>query len=423
MKRLKPIEVSSNAGWKFLAGVQIILIVGLGLGLALWLEPQPHSDWAYYWNAAGEPLLYQRGGAGLWLLAIPKAMGASPVTSALMLNLPSAAWLWFLGYRSDGTPWRFFAQMLAVYLLLITPFFGIVQLDLLAAALLGAAFWLLLAPELRLSRKSRVGSAALIVLMAVSTKPQYALILWFLVVMGLAVWRCFRRRLTTGFPLILAGLMAGSVAGFAVDSAMRQASGQAEALRTNSAVTLYSGLLVSSNLKREGCGYWSVEAATAAREDLDQPLSKAITARLAAKPLAYWVSVLECKLPQIFMPSPYALYWLVESPSVRAAIDDNPMRNQIDTRYRMALDLEKLGYAALSILILLACLVTAVRLWPPLPGLALLPVLWVLSYWSVHSVFEIQGRYFMGMLLLAPLLCALVFRNQQFFSAKQFSAS
>jgi hypothetical protein len=39
--------------------------------------------------------------------------------------------------------------------------------------------------------------------------------------------------------------------------------------------------------------------------------------------------------------------------------------------------------------------------------LALLPVLWVLAFWCVHVVFEVQGRYFASMLLLAPVITAL----------------
>ena len=42
---------------------------------------------------------------------------------------------------------------------------------------------------------------------------------------------------------------------------------------------------------------------------------------------------------------------------------------------------------------------------PSLEGL--LPMMWVLAFWAVHAVFEIQGRYFLGMLLVAPLLCGL----------------
>lgn len=40
----------------------------------------------------------------------------------------------------------------------------------------------------------------------------------------------------------------------------------------------------------------------------------------------------------------------------------------------------------------------------------MLPALWLLGFWSVHTVFEIQGRYFLGLFVLAPLLCATVMR-------------
>jgi hypothetical protein len=30
--------------------------------------------------------------------------------------------------------------------------------------------------------------------------------------------------------------------------------------------------------------------------------------------------------------------------------------------------------------------------------------MWVAAYWVVHSVFEIQGRYFLSLFLVIPLL-------------------
>jgi hypothetical protein len=33
-----------------------VAIIALGTCLALWLHPHPHSDWAYYWGAAGKPV-------------------------------------------------------------------------------------------------------------------------------------------------------------------------------------------------------------------------------------------------------------------------------------------------------------------------------------------------------------------------------
>lgn len=45
--------------------------------------------------------------------------------------------------------------------------------------------------------------------------------------------------------------------------------------------------------------------------------------------------------------------------------------------------------------------------WRRARGLAVLPIAWVLSFWLVHLVFEVQGRYFLATILLLPLLSAL----------------
>ena len=42
--------------------------------------------------------------------------------------------------------------------------------------------------------------------------------------------------------------------------------------------------------------------------------------------------------------------------------------------------------------------------------IVVLPLLWLVGFWSVHVVFEVQGRYFLGLFVLAPLLCAAVAR-------------
>src|SRR5690606_32091080 len=72
---------------------------------------------------------------------------------------------------------------------------------------------------------------------------------------------------------------------------------------------------------------------------------------------------------------------------------------------------EKLAYRWLCVFILLTCAWTARRSLREGGALAWLPVLWVLAFWSVHTIFEIQGRYFLGMYLLAPLWCALGLRH------------
>jgi len=396
--------------WMTLAGAQALLLVVGGIGLAAWWWPEPHSDWLYYWQAAGQPDAYVRGGLGLWILALPKALGLSPVASALSINIPSALWLLFLAYRLDTGRWRILAQLVALYLLLIAPFAGIVQLDLVAATHLGTAFWLLADARLPPSWKWRFGLAVACIAVAVSTKPQYALVLWTLLILSVPVALLLRSRLSPGFHRFVLALLVGSVCGFAVDMAMRVSSGRTKEIRTSSAVTLYGGLLVSSDQRAKGCGYWSVEAARAAKDDLHKPLSQAVVDRLQAKPMAHWVAVVRCKAPEILSPPPYALYWLIESPNVRARIDASPDRERLDAGYHRALKVERKAYGWVRGLVILACAWTAFGLLRWRNPLGALPVLWLVGFWSVHVVFEVQGRYFLGLFVLAPLLCAAVDR-------------
>ena len=396
--------------WRVLAGLQALLLVVGGAALAVWWSPAPHSDWLYYWQSAGKPDAYVRGGLGLWLLALPKVLGMSPVASALAVNLPSSLWLLVIAYRLDRGRLKILAQLVALYLLLIVPFAGIVQVDLVAAAALGTAFWLLADDGLRLTSGWRFGMAVACIVFAVSTKPQYALVLWSLLALSLPVaWR-LRRCLSVGFYRIVLALLAGSVLGFAVDMGMRVSSGKTEEIRTSSAVTLYGGLLVSSDQPSKGCGYWSVEAAQAAKEDLHKPLSQAVLDRLQAHSIDHWVSVVWCKVPEILSPPPYALYWLIESPNIRAHIDARPDREQINAVYFRALEVERKAYGWARGLIILACIWTALVLLRRRDPLGALPLLWLIGFWSVHMVFEVQGRYFLGLFVLAPILCAAVGR-------------
>lgn len=395
--------------WWILLALQWLAITTAGAALALWWQPAPHSDWGYYWWAAGEVSRYERGGLSLWLLALPKALGWSPVASSLALNLPAATMALLLAWKVDPTRWRWLAQLTAAYLLLITPFFGIVQLDLAAASLFGLGLWLTMAAPSGLPRLLRYSLAVLALAFAVSTKPQYALVIWALVPMAMVVLALRRRSGAAG--VVLPGiLLLGSLVGFATDMAMRQASGRTEQIRTSSAVTLYAGLLVSSDRKEEGCGYWSVAAAKAARSDLDRSMLDAARERLTARPLSHWFSVIACKAPQIVSPPPYALYWLIESPNIRERIDARADREAFQERYYRILRWEKRAYRLLVLAILLTCAWTTWRLLRTGGVLAWMPTLWILAFWSVHTVFEIQGRYFLGMFLLAPMLCALVLR-------------
>jgi hypothetical protein len=392
------------------ACLQALLLLGSGVALATWWSPEPHSDWLYYWDAAGRPEMYVRGGLALWVLALPKALGLSPVMASLSINIPSTLWLLFLAYRLDPGRWKLLAQLVALYLLLITPFAGIVQLDLAAAAALGTAFWLLADTGLRLTATWRFCLAVACIVFAVSTKPQYALVLWALLGLSVPVAWFLRRSLSPGFHSVVLALLVGSILGFAMDMGMRVSSGRTEEIRTSSAVTLYGGLLVSSDQRSKGCGYWSVEAAQAAKDDLHKPLSEAVVDRLQAQPIGHWASVVRCKAPEILSPPPYALYWLIESPNIRARIDASPDREQINARYYRALDVERKVYGWARGLIILASFWTAFVLLRRKNPLGALPLLWVVGFWGVHVVFEVQGRYFLGLFVLAPLLCAAVAR-------------
>lgn len=389
------------------AGLQAGAIAMAALALALWWRPQPHSDWLHYWLAAGVPSLYERGGIGVWLLAIPKSFGLAPEVAALALNVPAAMWMCRLAFRVDRSRWTWFAQLAFAYLLLITPYMGIVQLDLVAAAFLATGFWLLLDQEIALRRGWRNAIGVVAVAVAVSTRPQYALTLWSLLAMCALAMLVLRGWRTWRTGSILALLLVASVAGFCVDMGMRQASGRTEQIRTSSAVTLYAGLLVSADSRERRCGYWTPEAAQAAVQDLDQPLHGAVADRLRAKPPAHWFSVVACKAPEIVRPPAYALYWLMNAPNVAERRAGMPDADRAQTVYERAMWIEHVLHRLLTLMILATCAWTAARTLrtPSLAGM--LPVLWLLSFWGVHAVFEIQGRYFLGMLLVAPVLCAL----------------
>ena len=391
--------------WRMIACLQYAAIAAAAIALASMLDPQPHSDWRYYWNAAGGLAGYRRGGLGLLPLALFRASGLGPVAAALCVNLACGAALLWIAYRVDRLAWKPFAQLVAGYLFLIAPFFGIVQLDLFAATLLAVAFGLaVVAPQ----RRGTVVAAILLAAAAVATKPQLALVLWAFSGMLLLLLRWpLRRRWPRSCDVAVVAMLVASFVGFAGDYAARIASGERASMRTSSAVTLYGGLLVSGT--GIGCGYWSPEAARAARDDMRKPLAAAVGERLASRPVGHWFGVVRCKLPEILAPGPYALYWLVESPSVRAQLQARPDRAALERLYARALALERIAYRVLTFSILGAVLLTALGLWRTgRPLRALCPPLWVIAFWGVHAVFEIQGRYFLPMFLLAPLLCAMM---------------
>lgn len=395
--------------WASVAGLQVAGITALGIFFAIHWSPVPYSDWLLYWRSAGDPGAYERGGIGLWLLAIPKVFGAPAHIAALALNLPAAIWLCVLAYRADRTRFRLFAQLIIAYLLLITPYFGIVQLDLIGAAFLATGFCLLLKDVAERWFSWRILFAGVAVAVAVSTRPQYALVLWAMLVLWTIGWAAGSQWRDRRSVLIYVVLLAGSVAGFCVDMGLRQISGQTEQIRTSSAVTVYAGLLTSADTAAERCGQWTPEAAGAARADLQLPLANAIVLRLSAHPPAHWLGVLRCKAPQIVSPPAYALYWLMESPNVVAKRVTAAGGSKSEANYARARRIESWGIRLLGFVVLAVCVWVSVRgMRTRGLRLALLPLVWIGAFWLVHAVFEIQGRYFLGLYVIAPLLCALV---------------
>lgn len=201
-------------------------------------------------------------------------------------------------------------------------------------------------------------------------------------------------------------LLAGSVLGFSADLGLRHLGERSESVRTVSGVTLYAGLLVAE--PGPTCGYWSPEAMQAARDDLGKPLLSAVGERLAARPASHWCEVLACKLPRILWPEPYALYWLTAAPSVQEFLAPLRADPRFEGRYQGAFVAERWVYDKLLVLAWAALAIAAVLAWRRGGRFAALLILaWPASFWAVHLVFEIQGRYFLGLYLLAPLVAAL----------------
>jgi hypothetical protein len=383
--------------------LEIAGIVVLATILALQVAPEPFSDWRYYWEAAGDPARYERGGAVLVLLGWLKRLGASPHVTMLGLNLAAAGATLMLARRADPAPGKWMAHLVALYLLLLAPYYGIVQLDLLASASLGLGLVLILHPPARPGRYGSAAVAILAVAAAVSTRPQFLLVLTALGGLLVLVW-WVGRKLRSNALLLAAGLLfAGALAGFGFDSALRAQAERSGAIRTNSSVTLYSGLLASSTRPAD-CGRWSPGATATMRSDLGKPLGRAVMERLQKQPVSHWAAVMACKVPQIVAPPPFAWAWLMESPS-------SGERPQAGTVRAVAVA-EQLVYRLLTGVFYVLALLVAWRQRSS-GHLRWLPMLWLLAFGLVHLVFEVQGRYFLAMLLLLPVLCALVTRGRE----------
>ncbi|HEL4807557.1 TPA: hypothetical protein UN084_003108 [Stenotrophomonas maltophilia] len=373
---------------------------------AWWLAstflPAPISDWEYYWYAASALDDYHRGGLALLLLAAPKALGLSPWLSALLLNVAAVFCLAMACNHLDRSRHRLPTVLLWLYLCLLVPYAGIVQLDMLSAAALAIA---IVSGRAFLLGADRRGAALMVLALvfATSTRTQYSLVLLAFVAL-LAPFTLLRPR-RARWTWLLCLVAVGAVLGGVVDSAWRSKAGNAGSFRTGLGVTLYNGLLTSST-DAATCGAWSPGGTQAAAEDLHLSLPQAVRNRLAAQDSGHWLKVVECKTRMIVLAQPYAWYWFSDAPVAKDKLAAHPffasrmgeLTQWYDRVYKIA--------RTLILLLVMVTVFLAVRRRALLD--AAIPLAWLVSFWCVHVALEIQGRYFLGMLLLAPLLCAAV---------------
>lgn len=384
-----------------------ILLTTLATAWALALKPLPFSDWAYYWEAAQGTASYERGGVLLFALRGLQALELPPYAAALAMNLTAALAMLMLAYRADGGRTRAVTAIVTVYLLAIAPYFSVVQFDLPATALLCAGLCLLAPRRSRRRRPWPTIAGMVLVSFAVSSRPQFLLVL---IVYGLllASTPVFARRfhgvIGNKVTLFAIALTAAALVGFALDSALRANAGRTNAVRTNSAVTLYAGLL-SSGTSPPTCGHWIEQAARDARADAGLPLARAVSRRLEQQPLRHWLAVVACKAPNIILPGPYALSWSLGAPNVVADLEASAHAQRLDAWRQRFYLIERFGFRALlAVIYAFAAVVILRRLRDRRWLSAWLPSLWIASYWLVHSVFEIQARYFLSLFLILPFL-------------------
>lgn len=404
-------ETSARAGRILLPCAGAALLVLVAVASALVIQPLPFSDWTYYWEAARGTVGYERGGVLVYALRGLQLLQLPPYATALILNLTAASILLGVASRAERTRTGVATWLVYLYLLVIAPYYAVVQFDLAATALLCAGLACL--ADAGRETRAKVGMAVVLVACAVSSRPQFLLVI--LVFGGLVVCGTLLARGVRGMPSRYAAfaacvLMAGALAGFALDSALRVDAGRSEAVRTTSGVTLYAGLL-SSGTTAPQCGQWSMQATRDARRDANRPLVEAVRARIKAKPPAHWLEVVACKAPSIALPDAYALSWSLGAPNVRGRLEEggqsSPLRRATPYLYR----LEQLLYLAVILLVYAYAAASiarcgARRQWTA----ALLPVGWLAAYWLVHAVFEIQPRYFLSLFLTLPIVVALLTR-------------
>ena len=383
-----------------------LLLAALATASAFIIRPAPFSDWAYYWQVAEGGIPYERGGVMVFALRALQALRLEPHATALLMNLAAAAVLLAAVCRADSRRAGMPLLLVFAYLVAITPYFAVVQFDMAATAMLCAGLWCLSTKVSGRVGIPRLVASTLLVAAAVSSRPQFFLILPVFAALILAVGAAAGGRrglLRSPATLTAAVLVAAALAGFAADSALRSAAGRTEAVRTNSGVTLYAGLL-SSETSAPACGHWSTQATEDAHADAGQPLLQAVTARLREHPPGHWLAVIGCKARGIVMPTAYALAWSLGSPAVVERMEQSGVPVQPDQLPRLYRN-EHRAYSVLLLLIYGFALVTSVRRmarreW----SAALLPLLWIAAYWVVHAIFEIQARYFLSLFLLLPFM-------------------
>src|SRR5690606_32583437 len=285
----------------------------------------------------------------------------------------------------------------------IVPYYAVVQLDMAATALACAGMCLLAVEAVRGLRPWRVVAAVALVAAAVSSRPQFLLVLS--VFAGLAVvaiaWLGAPGNVSRRRAVAMAGmLLAATWLGFGIDSALRADAGRAGAVRTTSGVTLYAGLL-SSDTVPPTCGHWNERATHDARADAGAPLLQAVSARLQSEPPSHWLSVIGCKMPAVVLPRSYALGWSLGAPNVQARIQASADPARWQAWSARLHGIERLGYMALLAALYCFTGVAVARCSTRRQWLfAALPVAWIASFWLVHAVFEIQPRYFLSLFLL-----------------------
>lgn len=398
------IESARPEKW-FLA--ELTALVLSALFWTIWIWPTPFSDFRLYWEEAGGTVAYERGGVGVLLLAIARRVSGQPQWAALIVNLPAAVFLLWLMWRCDTTQRRLFAHLGAICLLLIAPYFGMVQIDFVAATCLAICFTLLLRPSARWLCGLGYGAALLIGIAAVSTRPQFALTLGVLSGILVLLWLVFDRRRDSHTLLLPSATLAlVAVVGLSLDMLVRHAAGTGDRVRTSSVVTLYSGLLAAE--PGSWCGGWTPGATQAALEDRDKSLQVAIVERIAARPAGHWFEVMQCKLTRVvLMPKPFALYWVIADLNENAV---QPLSASDQRRLAFVTVLRPIEdglYRGAELLSYIAAVAVSIANRRRLGAAALLPVAWLLSFWTVHLVFEAQERYFLATILLLPLLSAL----------------